>query len=128
MLVSLLFIGLYYFIYFKAQTVISDLVANAVVYGVKIKGSGLPAVSVRPMSAPATGTAMALVSRRGARPAAALTWAAAFAAASCDIATASGSIGARPLPGEGREHADLPDAALLGKEFGRVHRQSPTTC
>lgn len=41
-LVSLLGIGLYYFIYFKAQTVISDLVANAVVYGVKIKGAAYP--------------------------------------------------------------------------------------
>ena len=38
-LVSLLAIGLYYFIYFKAQTVIADLVANAAVYGEKIKGA-----------------------------------------------------------------------------------------
>lgn len=34
-LVSLVAIGLYYFIYFKAQTVIADLVANAAVYGAK---------------------------------------------------------------------------------------------
>ena len=41
-LVSLLAIGLYYFIYFKAQTVIADLVANAAVYGEKIKGAAYP--------------------------------------------------------------------------------------
>ena len=41
-LVSLLGIGLYYFIYFKAQTVIADLVANAAVYGAKIKGAAYP--------------------------------------------------------------------------------------
>ena len=36
-LISLLFIGGYYFIYFKAQGWIRDLVANAAVYGAKIK-------------------------------------------------------------------------------------------
>ena len=41
-LVSLVAIGLYYFIYFKAQTVIADLVANAAVYGAKIKGAAYP--------------------------------------------------------------------------------------
>ena len=37
--VSLLFIGAYYFFYFKAQNMISDLLANLTVYGEKIKGS-----------------------------------------------------------------------------------------
>ncbi len=32
---SLVFMGVYYFVYFKAQTVISDLVANAAAYGEK---------------------------------------------------------------------------------------------
>lgn len=40
--ISLLFIGAYYFFYFKAQTVISDLVANAAEYGEKIKGAAYP--------------------------------------------------------------------------------------
>ncbi len=38
-LVSLLGIGLYYFCYFKAQSVISNLIENALIYGQKIKGS-----------------------------------------------------------------------------------------
>ena len=37
--VSLLFIGAYYFFYFKAQNMITDLLANLTVYGEKIKGS-----------------------------------------------------------------------------------------
>lgn len=40
--VSLAFIGGYYFFYFKAQTLIQDLVANAAAYGAKIKGSAYP--------------------------------------------------------------------------------------
>ena len=37
--VSLVFICLYYFVYFKAQSVIQDLLANAAVYGAQIKRS-----------------------------------------------------------------------------------------
>ena len=37
--VSLLFIGVYYFFYFKAQTMIQNLLANASEYGEKIRGS-----------------------------------------------------------------------------------------
>jgi len=37
-LVSLLFIGAYYFFYFKAQSMITDLLTNLTVYGEKIKG------------------------------------------------------------------------------------------
>ena len=40
--ISLAFIGGYYFFYFKAQTLIQDLVANAALYGEKIKGSAYP--------------------------------------------------------------------------------------
>lgn len=38
-LVSLLFIGAYYFFYFKARNMITDLLTNLTVYGEKIKGS-----------------------------------------------------------------------------------------
>lgn len=41
-LISLLFIGGYYFFYYQAQSVISDLIANAAVYGVNIKGNAYP--------------------------------------------------------------------------------------
>lgn len=41
-IISLVFIGLYYFFYFKAQGVISDLITNAVAYGARIKASAYP--------------------------------------------------------------------------------------
>ena len=37
--ISLAFIGGYYFVYFKAQSVISDLIDNAAVYGTNVKNS-----------------------------------------------------------------------------------------
>ena len=41
-LVSLAVIGIYYFVYFKAQSLIQNLLANATVYGVQIKGVAYP--------------------------------------------------------------------------------------
>ena len=41
-LVSLVFFGGYYFFYFKAQTLIEDLLANAAVYGERIRGAAYP--------------------------------------------------------------------------------------
>ncbi|MBR5338794.1 MAG: hypothetical protein IK150_01795 [Lachnospiraceae bacterium] len=41
-LISLLFLGLYYFIYFKAQDLIRSLIQNAAVYGDKIRASAYP--------------------------------------------------------------------------------------
>lgn len=41
-LVSLLFIGIYYFVYYKAQSLINELLQNAVLYGEKIKGAAYP--------------------------------------------------------------------------------------
>ena len=41
-LISIVFIGAYYFFYFKAQTLIQNLLANAAFYGEKIKGSAYP--------------------------------------------------------------------------------------
>lgn len=41
-LVSLAVIGVYYFIYFKAQSLIQNLLANAAVYGARIKGAAYP--------------------------------------------------------------------------------------
>ena len=38
-LASLAFIALYYFVYFKAQSILQDLLANAAVYGAQIKSS-----------------------------------------------------------------------------------------
>ena len=41
-LVSLMVIGAYYFVYFKAQGMIQDLLANATVYGARIKDAAYP--------------------------------------------------------------------------------------
>lgn len=41
-LLSLLFIGAYYFLYFKAQTLIQQLILNVAVYGEKIRGAAYP--------------------------------------------------------------------------------------
>lgn len=41
-IVSLLFMGAYYFLYYKAQGIVKQLIANAAVYGMKIKGSAYP--------------------------------------------------------------------------------------
>ena len=41
-LISLAFIGAYYFVYFKAQSLIQDLLANAAAYGEQIKGVAYP--------------------------------------------------------------------------------------
>ena len=39
MILSLLFLAAYYFVYYKAQALITLLVENAAVYGMKIRGS-----------------------------------------------------------------------------------------
>ena len=41
-LISLVVIGVYYFVYFKAQSLIQNLLANAAVYGARIKGAAYP--------------------------------------------------------------------------------------
>lgn len=41
-LISLAVIGGYYFLYFKAQSLIQDLLVNAAVYGERIKGAAYP--------------------------------------------------------------------------------------
>lgn len=41
-LVSLAVIGIYYFVYFKAQSLIQNLLANVAVYGARIKGAVYP--------------------------------------------------------------------------------------
>lgn len=41
-LISILFFGGYYFIFYKSQSIIDDLLANAVTYGKNIKGSAYP--------------------------------------------------------------------------------------
>ena len=114
-LVSLLGIGLYYFIYFKAQTVISDLVANAVVYGVKIKGAAYPLYLFGRM-AEGDWTAMALVSAAVVLLTA-LTWLL-LSRSFLRLATSGGSAAKARYREKKARVCSLP-AALLGKECRR---------
>ena len=41
-LLSLVFFGLYYLVYFKAQELIQDLLQNALIYGDKVKDRAYP--------------------------------------------------------------------------------------
>ena len=114
-LVSLAGIGLYYFVYFKAQTVISDLVANAVVYGVKIKGAAYPLYLFGRM-AEGDWTAMALVSAAVVLLTA-LTWLL-LSRSFLRLATSGGSA-ARARYREKKARVRSLPAALLGKECRR---------
>ena len=114
-LVSLLGIGLYYFIYFKAQTVISDLVANAVVYGVKIKGAAYPLYLFGRM-AEGDWTAMTLVSAAVVLLTA-MTWLL-LSRSFLRLATSGGSTGKARYREKKARVRSLP-AALLGKECRR---------
>ena len=56
---SLLFIGLYYFVCFRAQSMIEELIANAAVVGGKIRGAAYPLYAIGKMG---TGDMLAIVS------------------------------------------------------------------
>lgn len=55
---SLIFIGLYYFVYFRAQAMIGELIANAAVVGAKIRGAAYPLYAIGKMG---TGDPLAMV-------------------------------------------------------------------
>lgn len=61
MLVSLVFIGVYYFFVFRAQTFIEELVGNAAAYGDSIKGAAYP-LYLLGQAGTGDGLAMAIVS------------------------------------------------------------------
>ena len=114
-LVSLLFIGVYYFFCLKAQTLIQELIANAAVYGAKIKGAAYPLylfgrVGEGDWPAIALTTLVVLAVM-------ALTWYV-LARSFLKIATASGKTGKAVY----REKAVRPRSvlgALFGREMGR---------
>ena len=114
-IVSLAFIGAYYFFYFKAQSMIADLLANAVLYGKAIKDSAYPVYAFGRV-AMGDWAAMAAV---GAVVAAcfALTWAA-ISRSFIRIATSSGHT-ARKAYRERRAAVRSQDRALLSKELSR---------
>ena len=112
-LVSLAFFAAYYFCYFEASSIISDLLANAVIYGQAIKDSAYPVYAFGRM---ATGdwaamTAVGLV----VIACFALTWAV-ISHSFIRIATSSGRSGHKVYR-EGRMSLHSQDRALLCKEF-----------
>ena len=114
-LISLLGFGLYYFVCFQAQTVLTDLVENAAAYGTKIKGSAYPLYLFGRM-AEGDWLAMLLVSAVTA-VLTVLTWLL-LSRSFLRLATSSGrTVKARYQEKKVRARS-LP-AALLGKEYRR---------
>ena len=114
-LVSLVFFGGYYFFYFKAQTLVEDLLANAAVYGEKIRGAAYPLYLFGRVGA-GDGAAMLVVSAVVLALFAAL-WAL-LRRSFLKIATATGRTERRRY----REQTAVrrsTGAALLHKELGR---------
>ncbi len=114
-LVSLAFIIAYYFFYFKAQSVIADLVANAAVYGERIKGAAYP-VYLLGRVATGDGAAMAIVSAV-VLALFALMWAL-ISRSFLKIATATGRSERRAYREKAAKCRSV-DSALLHRELGR---------
>lgn len=114
-IVSLAFFGGYYFFYFKAQTLIQDLLANAAGYAAKIKGAAYPLYLFGKVGT-GDGGAMLIVSAV-VFALFAIVWVLLFRSF-LRIATSSGKTEKRVY----KEKAMKPKSisrALLGKEFGR---------
>lgn len=115
-LISLVCFGAYYFFYFKAQTLIQELVQNAVLYGAVIKSSAYPLYLLGRV-AEGDWFAMAVI---GAVVVAVfvLTWLL-LSRSFLKIATASGNV-SRTAYREGKAQLRSPARALLRKEFRRL--------
>ena len=113
--ISLAFIGGYYFFYYKAQTLIQDLLANAAAYGEKIKGSAYPLYLFGRVGA---GDAFAmLIVSAVVLVLFALMWAL-ISRSFLKIATSSGNTAKKVYKETAVKQKSIP-AALLAKEFGR---------
>ena len=113
--VSLVFIGGYYYVYYKSQTLIQELLSNAATYGDKIKGSAYPIYLFGRVGA-GDAFAMAVVSA-AVLVLFGLMWVL-ISRSFLKIATSSG----RTVKKEYKETAVKPKSialALLTKEFGR---------
>ena len=113
--VSLVFIGGYYFFWFKAQTLIQNLLANAAGYGAKIKGAAYPLYLFGKVG---TGdvAAMLLVSAV-VFALFAIVWVL-ISRSFLKIATSSGKTEKRVYKEKAAKLNSIP-GALLGREFGR---------
>ena len=113
--ISLAFIGGYYFFYFKAQTLIQDLLANAAVYGERIKGAAYPLYLFGRVGA-GDAAAMSVVSAV-ILALFALMWAL-ISRSFLKIATAPGHTAKKVYKETAVKQKGIA-AALLAKEFGR---------
>lgn len=114
-ILSLCFFALYYFVYFKAQDLIQNLLINAVVYGEKVKGSAYPVylfgkIGEGDLLAMLLYTAVIAVL-------CALTFVV-LSRSFIKIATSSGSV-KKVVYKEKKEKRKTPFMAILQKEFGR---------
>ena len=113
--VSLAFIIGYYFFYFKAQMLIQNLVANAAVYGAKIKGAAYPLYLFGRV---ATGDIFAVLAVSAVVLALfALMWVL-ISRSFLKIATASGHTARKAYKETAMKQKSIA-SALLTKEFGR---------
>ena len=114
-LVSLAVIGVYYFVYFKAQSLIQNLLANATVYGARIKGAAYPvylfgSIGIGDVRASViVSTAVAVLFF--------LMWVL-LSRSFLQIATSTGKVVHREYRETHRRKRSI-DAALLGREFSR---------
>ena len=114
-LVSLVFIGAYYFFYAKAQSLLTELLANAAYYGASIRSAAYPLYLVGRV-AMGNGSAIAIVSA-AVLGLFALVWYL-IARSFLKLATSTGAV----AKVEYREKAARPqsiDRALLGRELSR---------
>ena len=112
-IISLAVIGVYYFVYFKAQSVIQDLLANAAVYGERIKGAAYP---VYLFGSVGVGNVMASVIVSAAVAALfGLMWLL-LSHSFLQIATSTGKVFHREYREKHIRKRGI-DAALLGREF-----------
>ena len=114
-IVSLAGLAIYYFFVFKAQTAIEQLVANAAVYGEKIKGAAHP-LYVFGLTGTGDVTAM-LLSTAVVLALFALTWTL-LSRSFLQITTASGASGKAVYREKAVKRRSI-DGALFGKELAR---------
>lgn len=112
-LASLAFIALYYFVYFKAQSIIQDLLANAAVYGAQIKSSAYPLYLFGSVGV-GNGTAMLIVAAAVAALFS-LTWVL-ISRSFLSLATSTGKTERRKYR-ETTSRQRSVDAALLSREL-----------
>ncbi len=114
-LASLVFIGLYYLVYFRAQSMITELVANAAVVGAKIRGAAYPLYAIGKMG---TGDPLAIVSVTAVTVLLVVLTAYLIAHSFIRLATTPQNIGKKAYVA-GREKVHSPDMALLRREAFR---------